>query len=190
MNHVEKSIEVEVPVSRVYNQWTQFEQFPLFMEGVEEVKQLDDRRLSWRADIGGRVLEWQAEIFEQLPDRRIAWRSTTGPLNSGMVNFDPLGPNRTRVSLKLNYKPEGTMEKIGSALGLLTQRVDNDLRSFKEFIESRGAETGAWRGHIEGREICSSDAGASSDSTPRGQRQHEAGASRTVPTPASFPSKN
>src|SRR5688572_31285106 len=104
MDHVEKSIEVDVPVNTAYNQWTQFEEFPRFMQGVEEVKQLDDKRLRWRAEIGGKVVEWDAEIFEQIPDQRIAWRSRTGELNSGMVNFEPLGPNRTRVCVKINYK--------------------------------------------------------------------------------------
>src|SRR5262245_150856 len=101
MDHVEKSIEVDAPLRTVYNQWTQFEEFPRFMQGVEEVKQLDDKRLSWRAEVGGKVIEWDAEIFEQIPDQRIAWRSVTGPLNSGMVNFEPVNPNRTRVCLKL-----------------------------------------------------------------------------------------
>jgi len=167
MEHVEKSIEVEAPLSAVYNQWTQFEEFPRFMEGVEEVKQVDDKRLSWRAEIGGRVLEWEAEIFEQVPDRRIAWRSITGTMNSGMVNFEPIDANHTRVSLKMNYKPSGAMEKIGSALGVISQRVEGDLERFKEFIESRGAETGGWRGRIEGRQVESVVSGA----LPRSKRQ-------------------
>jgi uncharacterized membrane protein len=114
------------------------------MEGVEYVKQLDEKRLRWRAEIGGKVVEWDAEIFEQIPDRRIAWRSTTGELNTGMVNFEPVSPNRTRVSVKINYKPETTIEKLGSALGVVSQRVHRDHERFKEFIESRGQETGAW----------------------------------------------
>ena len=166
MEHVEKSIEVDVPVSTVYNQWTQFEEFPRFMEGVESVKQLDDKRLHWRAEIAGKVVEWDAEIFEQIPDRRVAWRSTTGELNSGMVNFEPLGANRTRVSVKINYKPESTLEKLGSALGVVSQRVQRDLERFKDFIESRGEETGAWRGQIEGRHI----EGTGSEE-PRSKRQ-------------------
>jgi uncharacterized membrane protein len=172
MDHVEKEIEVEAPISMVYNQWTQFEEFPRFMDGVEEVKQLDDKRLRWRAEIGGKVVEWDAEIFEQIPDRRIAWRSTTGALNTGMVNFEPLGPNRTRVSLKLNYRPEGALEKIGSALGVLSQKVERDLERFKEFIESRGSETGAWRGQIEGRHVESSGTtGGAEQAVPRSRRQ-------------------
>jgi len=181
MDHVEKSIEVEAPLSMVYNQWTQFEEFPQFMHGVEEVKQLDEKRLQWRAEIGGKIVEWDAEIFEQIPDQRVAWRSTSGPLNSGMVNFEGLGPNRTKVSLKINYRPEGAIEKIGSVLGVVSQRVEGDLERFKEFIEDRGAETGAWRGQIEGRTVESDRNTASPNSTmPRSQRQTT---STDVPTP-------
>lgn len=181
MDHVEKCIEVDAPLSMVYNQWTQFEEFPRFMEGVEEVKQLDDKRLRWRAEIGGKVLEWDAEIFEQIPDRRVAWRSLTGALNSGMVNFESLGPNKTKIWLKLNYKPEGAMEKIGSALGVISQRVEGDLERFKEFIESRGSETGAWRGHIEGRHVESTpNQQGSAEAMPRSQRQT---ASTEIPAP-------
>jgi uncharacterized membrane protein len=176
MEHVEKSIEVEAPLSAVYNQWTQFEDFPRFMEGVEEVRQVDDKRLSWKAEIGGKLVEWEAEIFEQIPDRRIAWRSVTGAMNSGMVNFERLDSNRTRVSLKINYKPAGAMERIGSALGVISQRVEGDLERFKEFIESRGAETGGWRGRIEGRQVESS----ANEALPRSQRQT---ASTEIPAP-------
>lgn len=150
MQEIEKSIEVNVPVATAYNQWTQFEDFPQFMEGVKEVRQIDDRRLYWKAEIGGREKEWDAEIFEQVPDRRIAWRSMAGARNSGMVNFEPLGPTRCRVQLKLNYEPEGAAESVGGALGVLSARVSGDLKRFKEFIESRGVETGAWRGEIHG----------------------------------------
>lgn len=179
MEHVEKSIEVEVPVSTVYNQWTQFEEFPRFMEGVQRVQQLDDKRLRWCAEIGGKVVEWDAEIFEQIPERRIAWRSMTGELNSGMVNFEPLGSNCTRVSVKINYRPEGTLEKIGSALGVVSQRVERDLERFKEFIESRGSETGAWRGQIEGKRVESTGQSPGFDDA-RSKRQH---ASTQAPTP-------
>ena len=102
------------------------------------MKQLDDKRLRWCAEIGGKVVEWDAEIFEQIPDKRVAWRSVTGALNTGMVNFESLGPNRTKISLKVNYRPEGAMEKIGSALGVISQRVEGDLERFKEFIEAHG----------------------------------------------------
>ena len=181
MDHVEKSIEVEAPVSMVYNQWTQFEEFPRFMEGVERVEQLNDKRLRWCAEIGGKVVEWEAEIFEQIPDKRVAWRSITGALNSGMVNFESLGPNRTKIWLKLNYKPEGAMEKIGSARGVLSQRVEGDLERFKEFIEARGSETGAWRGQIEGRHVESApNQHGSAETMPRSQRQ---AASTEIPSP-------
>jgi uncharacterized membrane protein len=153
MQHVEKQIEVDAPISTVYNQWTQFEEFPRFMEGVESVSQLDDKRLHWRAKVAGKPVEWDAEIFEQIPDRRIAWRSMSGAMNSGMVNFEPLDANRTRVSLRLNFEPEGAMESLASALGVVSARVSGDLQRFKDFIESRGRETGAWRGRIEGRQV-------------------------------------
>jgi uncharacterized membrane protein len=153
MESIQQSIDVEAPLTEVYNQWTQFEEFPRFMEGVKEVRQLGDKRLLWRAEIGGRQKEWTAEIFEQIPDERIAWRSIDGPTNSGMVNFTSLGDGRTRISLKMNYDPEGALENVGDALGVLRVRVGNDLRRFKEFIEARQASTGAWRGTIEGRNV-------------------------------------
>jgi uncharacterized membrane protein len=153
MEVIEKSIEVNVPVGVAYNQWTQFEEFPMFMEGVKEVHQEGDRRLHWRAEIGGREKQWDAEIFEQIPDQRIAWRSISGAKNSGMVNFSPLGPDRTLVSLRLSYDPEGAVEKVGDALGLVTARILGDLNRFKDFIEKRQVPTGGWRGEIEGREV-------------------------------------
>src|SRR5436853_7751991 len=127
MESIEKVIEVDAPITTVYNQWTQFEDFPKFMEGVEQVQQLDNRRLHWVAEIGGTRKEWDAEIFEQIPDERIAWRSTTGARNSGMVNFKPVGDNRTQISLKLNYAPEGVMENVGDMLGVVGRRVEGDL---------------------------------------------------------------
>lgn len=148
MERIEKSIEVEAPISAVYNQWTQFEDFPRFMEGVQEVRQLDDSRLFWRAEIAGKVTDWEAEIYEQIPDLRIAWRSTSGAPNTGTVSFQELGPQLTRVNLMLDYQPLGAVEKIGDALGLVSGRIEGDLRRFKSFIESRGIETGAWRGEI------------------------------------------
>jgi uncharacterized membrane protein len=153
MEHIEKSIDVEAPLSAVYNQWTQFEEFPRFMDGVLEVRQLDDKRLHWRAKVAGREKEWDAEIFEQAPDERIAWRSTSGVLNTGQVWFQSLGPNKTRVCLKINYDPEGVLENVGDALGVVSARVAGDLGRFKKFIEQRGAETGGWRGEIHGREV-------------------------------------
>ncbi len=148
MARVEKSIDVDVPVRTAYNQWTQFEEFPHFMQGVEEVTQLDDKRLHWRANIAGKVEEWNAEIVEQTPDQRIAWRSTSGARNNGVVVFQPIDMNRTRLTLLIDYEPEGLVEKVGDLLGMVSGRVEGDLKRFKEFIESRGGETGGWRGSI------------------------------------------
>jgi uncharacterized membrane protein len=148
MERIKKSIEVDRPLSDVYNQWTQFEEFPKFMEGVKEVRQLDDQRLHWRADIGGKEKEWTAKIIEQIPDDRIAWRSESGEYTSGQVDFAKLGTDRTRVALEISYDPKGFIENIGDAVGVVSRRVENDLEHFKEFIENRGQETGAWRGMI------------------------------------------
>jgi uncharacterized membrane protein len=152
MASIEESIEVDVPVRVAYNQWTQFEDFPKFMEGVESVRQLDDKRLHWRANIGGKVKEWDAEISEQIPDERIAGTSRSGPWNAGVVTFHRLDDNRAKAMLQLDYDPEGIVENLGDALGVVKLRVKNDMKRFKEFVESRGRETGAWRGEIkEGR---------------------------------------
>ncbi len=148
MATIEKSIEIDVPVRTAYNQWTQFEEFPRFMEGVREVRQLDARRLLWRAEVGGRDKNWTAEIVEQVPDRRIAWRSMAGAENAGVVTFHRLADNRTRVRLQLDYQPEGAVETAGDLVGVLSSRVNGDLERFKDFIEARGRETGAWRGEI------------------------------------------
>jgi len=148
MEKIAKSIEVERPITTVYNQWTQFEEFPRFMEGVKEVTQLDDQRLHWHAEIAGRDKEWDARITEQIPDHRIAWQSESGEYTSGIVTFEPAGPNRTRVNLELFYDPKGFVESAGDTLGVVSGRVENDLERFKDFIENRGAETGAWRGTI------------------------------------------
>ena len=148
MASIQKPIDVDVPVRTAYNQWTQFEEFPRFMEGVEEVRQLDDRRLHWRAKVGGKTEEWDAVITEQIPDERVAWRNTTGADNAGVVTFHYLSPNSTRVMLQIEYDPQGLVENVGSALGLVERRVEGDLKRFKEFVESHGTETGAWRGEI------------------------------------------
>lgn len=153
MKTAEKFIDVMVPVRTAYNQWTQFESFPQFMEGVQEVRQLDDTRLHWRASIAGKTEEWDAKITEQTPDQRIAWTSTTGPFNSGVVTFHRLDDQASRVTLQMGYEPDGVIEKMGDALGFVSRRIEGDLKKFKEFIESRGHETGAWRGEVEqGRE--------------------------------------
>jgi len=149
MSTIEQSIDVNVPVHTAYNQWTQFEEFPRFMEGVEEVRQLDERRLHWRANIGGRVEEWDAVITEQHPDERVAWKNTTGAANAGVVTFHRLADNKTRLMLQMEYDPQGVVENLGDLLGMVSRRVANDLERFKEFIEARGHETGAWRGEVE-----------------------------------------
>jgi len=149
MERIRKSIEVDLPVSTVYNQWTQFEEFPRFMEGVKRVTQLDEKRLHWVAEIGGKEKEWEARITEQIPDRRIAWQSEAGEFTAGVVSFEPLGSNRTRVMLEMVYDPKGVVENMADKLGIVSQRIENDLKRFKEFIESRGRETGAWRGTIQ-----------------------------------------
>ncbi len=149
MERIEKTIDVDRPVRNVYNQWTQFEDFPRFMAGVKQVTQLDDTHVHWEADIWGKNVEWDAEITEQDPDRRISWRSINGAPNAGTVRFEPLGEDRTRVRLVMAYEPQGAMENVGDALGLLNARVETTVRDFKKFIESRGAETGAWRGTVD-----------------------------------------
>jgi uncharacterized membrane protein len=149
MASIEQSVEVNVPVRTAYNQWTQFEEFPRFMEGVESVRQLSDRRLHWRANIGGRTKEWDAEITEQRPDERIAWTSRSGAHNAGVVTFHRLADDRSKVMLQVDYDPEGMVENVGDAVGVVSARVKGDLQRFKEFIESRGSETGAWRGEID-----------------------------------------
>jgi uncharacterized membrane protein len=148
MSRIEKAIDVDVPASTAYNQWTQFEEFPRFMEGVESVEQVDDRHLHWRAEIGGKTLEWNAEISEQIPDKRIAWHSTDGARNAGVVTFHRISDDRTRVMLQLDYEPQGAAETLGDWLGVASSRIEGDLERFKEFIESRGRETGAWRGAV------------------------------------------
>jgi uncharacterized membrane protein len=150
MQTIEQSIEVDVPVRTAYDQWTQFETFPEFMEGVESVRQIDDKRLHWVVEIAGQRHEWDAEIYEQVPDQQIAWRSISGQRNEGTVRFEALPENRTRVQVRISYEPQGALEKIGTAVGVATARVKGDLKRFKEFIESHGTETGAWRGEIHG----------------------------------------
>lgn len=153
METIEKSIEVDRSVRSVYNQWTQFEDFPQFMEGVKSVQQLDDKHLRWQAEIAGKTKTWDAEIFKQDPDQCIAWRSTSGAMNSGMVNFDAIDPGHTRVTMKLNYDPQGAIEKVGDALGVVSARVSGDLKRFKEFVENRETPPEGWRGEIEGRKV-------------------------------------
>jgi uncharacterized membrane protein len=149
MASVVESIDVKVPVSTAYNQWTQFEDFPRFMEGVKSVTQTDDTHLHWVAEVAGKEQEWDAEISEQHADERIAWHATSGAKNAGVVTFHRIDDETTRVTLQLDAEPEGVVENVGTALGFLERRVKGDLERFKAFIESRGAETGAWRGEVE-----------------------------------------
>jgi uncharacterized membrane protein len=154
MSRVEESIEVNVPVSTAYNQWTQFEEFPQFMSGVESVTQLDDTHLRWVAEIGGKRHEWEAEITEQHPDERVAWKATDGKDNAGVVTFHRLSDNETKIMVQMDFETEGLVESLGSALGADSRQVKGDLARFKELIESRGVESGAWRGEVEqGRQV-------------------------------------
>ena len=153
MATVEQSIEVNVPVRTAYNQWTQFEEFPQFMESVEAVSQLDDTHLRWVAEIGGRKNEWKAEITEQVPDQRIAWKSEDGTHNAGVVTFHRLDDDRTKIMVQMDWEPEGMVEQLGAKTGADDRRVKGDLERFKDLVESRGAETGAWRGEVEQKDV-------------------------------------
>lgn len=148
MSQIIESIDVDVPVRIAYDQWTQFEEFPKFMEAVEKVEQLDDTTLRWTAEIAGVKKTWKATITEQTPDQRIAWTSTEGAENAGVVTFHRLDDRKTRVTLQLDVEPEGPIESVGDALGLVGRQAKGDLERFKEFVESRGVATGAWRGEV------------------------------------------
>jgi uncharacterized membrane protein len=148
MAEITESIDVAVPVSTVYNQWTQFEEFPRFMGGVQSVQQLDDTHLRWIAEIGGKHEEWEAEITEQHADERVAWKAIGGKGNAGVVTFHRLNDGETRVTVQMDWQPEGVIENVGTALGLDDHQVSKDLDRFKELIESRGRESGAWRGEV------------------------------------------
>ena len=149
MSRVEQSIEVSVPVRTAYNQWTQFEEFPQFMEGVQEVRHLDDTHLRWVAEIGGQKREWDAEISEQRPDERVAWKATDGKSNAGVVTFHRLSDDKTKVTVQMDYDPEGMVESLGSAVGADDRRVKGDLERFKALIEDTEQASGAWRGEVE-----------------------------------------
>lgn len=153
MPSIEESIEVEVPVRTAYNQWTQFEEFPRFMEGVESITQVDDTHLRWVAEIGGHREEWDAEITEQTPDQRIAWRATSGKENAGVVTFHHLDDGRSKVMVQLDWEADGMVEQLGAAVGADDRRVRGDLERFKELIEGRGGETGAWRGEVVNEKV-------------------------------------
>lgn len=167
MERIEKSIEVDVPVRTCYDQWTQFESFPQFMEGVQEVQQLDDKRLRWVAEVAGERKEWTAEIVEQRPDEVVSWRSTSGALNNGSVTFRESSPGHCEVTLIMTYETVGAKEKIGDALGFLSARIEADLRRFKEFIESQRVASGAWRGEIREGQVRRSGSGATTGARRR-----------------------
>jgi uncharacterized membrane protein len=150
MERVTKTFEIDAPVRAVYNQWTQFEEFPRFMDGVKEVRQLDDTHLHWRASVAGKEKEWDAEIVEQVPDQRIAWRSTSGAPNAGTVRFEPLNKDRARVHLTMEYEPKGFIENVGDAVGVVDRKLEKAVEDFKELMEKRKQETGAWRGEVHG----------------------------------------
>ena len=149
MSEVQKYIDIDLPVSTVYNQYTQFEEFPRFMAGVKRVGQLDEKTLHWEIEIGGVRREFDAKIAEQVPDKRIAWKSIDGKTHAGVVDFHRLSDSKTRVNVQMAYDPQGFAENAADFLGIISQRVEGDLQRFKEFIESRGRETGAWRGEIK-----------------------------------------
>jgi uncharacterized membrane protein len=153
MSRFEHVITVDAPVREVYNQWTQFESFPSFMDGVEKVVQRDDKTLEWTASIAGQKRTWTAEITDQTPDVRVAWKSTSGTENAGAVLFQPRSPGRTEVTLRMDVDPKGVVENVGDAIGAVDRRVKGDLERFKEFMEARGQATGAWRGEIHGEEV-------------------------------------
>jgi len=152
METVKETIEVNVPVSTAYNQWTQFADFPKFMDGVKSVEQLDDTHLRWVAEVGGESRDWQAEIVEQVPDQRIAWRATDDEGPNGLVRFEPLGEATTLVTVEMSYEPEGLKEQLGAKIGLDSRQVKEDLKRFKEIVEAMGSETGAWRGEVHAGE--------------------------------------
>ncbi len=148
MSRIIEEIEIDVPVRVAYDQWTQFESFPQFMEGVDRVVQIDDTTLEWTATIAGKTKHWRAEIVEQRPDELISWRSIEGARNDGTVRFEAASPNQTRIELELDVEPEGLLERAGGALGIVERHVRGDLERFREFIETRGHESGAWRGRV------------------------------------------
>ena len=154
MSTVEQSIELNVPVRTAYNQWTQFEDFPQFMEGVNKVLQKDDVTLEWEAEIAGQTRNWEAKIDEQTPDQRIAWHSTSSEITqAGVVTFHRLDENKTKIMLQLEFEPNDWKEKAADALGIVGARIKGDLERFKKFIEERGQETGAWRGEVKQTDV-------------------------------------
>jgi uncharacterized membrane protein len=148
MAQITESVDVAVPVRTAYNQWTQFEEFPRFMDGVEEIRQTDDTHLHWVAEFGGKREEWEAEVTEQRPDERVAWAARGGKGNAGVVTFHRLDEDSTRVTVQMDWEPEGVLENVGATLGFDDRQVSKDLERFKEMIEDRGIESGGWRGEV------------------------------------------
>lgn len=146
------SIDIRVPVRTAYDQWTQFEQFPRFMRHVKHVQQVDDRRQSWRVDLGGQVREFETEIVEQIPDKRIAWRTTAGLAHQGVITFHRLAEDKCRLMLQIEYQPKGLIERIGTLFGVPNLDMRRALRSFGAFVEQAVVTTGGWRGHIRNRD--------------------------------------
>ena len=175
MGKIEASIDVNEAISTVYNQWTQFEEFPRFMEGVNEVHQESDERLFWSADLGGKHKEWYARITRQVPDQVLAWESEGGANNAGTIIFKPISPERTELEVHMQYETEDFTEAVGGALGFLSRKVDNDLKNFKEFIEQRGQETGAWRGEIAHGAPTGDQLHTASYDQPRGTGDYQEG---------------
>jgi uncharacterized membrane protein len=153
VSRFEDTVTVGVPVRVAYDQWTQFEDFPKFMEGVKTVEQIDDQTLRWTADVAGKTKTWTADITDQTPDERIAWKSIEGADNAGAVLFEPAGSNETRVTLRIEAEPEGAVESAGDALGFLERRVKGDLERFKEYVEGTGGDGHGWRGEIHGDQV-------------------------------------
>ncbi|MBI2780891.1 MAG: SRPBCC family protein [Chloroflexi bacterium] len=164
MSRIIETIDVDVPVRVAYDQWTQFESFPRFMDGVDRVAQLDDTTLEWTATIAGVRKSWRARILEQRPDEVVSWRSIDGARNDGMVRFESMSPRRSRIHLELDVEPEGPIEKAGDALGLVERQVKGDLEHFRDFIEANGRATGGWR------EVVTSGSRAGVTSGTRGGR--------------------
>lgn len=144
-----RRLDVGVPVRVAYNQWTQFEAFPEFLDHVKEVTQVDDTLVRWLVQLGGKEVRWTARIYEQFPDKRIAWKSVEGARNEGAVSFAPAGAHATRMLVEMIFEPQGILEDLGALVGVVSRRLDEDLEAFKSFMEQRLKETGAWRGKIE-----------------------------------------
>jgi uncharacterized membrane protein len=183
MARVEKSIQVNVPLQTAYNQWTQFEEFPRFMEGIREVRQLDDARLNWVAEIGGETKEWEARITQQVPDQVVAWESEGGVPNAGVVTFHRMGGDQTEVNVSMEYEPEDFKEAVGDKLGFVARRVEGDLKRFKEFIEERGVETGAWRGKIDQGDVSGRQTYETTDRRFETEREPAESVNRDSPGP-------